>query len=83
MIMHTSLGRNNSTIFATGPFPHPARLLQATAASLVRNLEFRRHSLWEQDLAHTISWDHLPLLIETLAKNSGHHILGAPCPGFC
>ena len=75
-------GRNNSTIFATGPFPHPARLLQATAASLVRNLEFRRHSLWEQDLAHTISWDHLPLLIETLAKIQATTSLERPALAF-
>ena len=61
-------GRNNSEALASGVFLHPARLLHDTAAGLVRTLEFRRHSLQAQDLAHSITWDHLPALVATLAN---------------
>ena len=62
----TLTGRNNQDALAHNRLPHPALLMHGTASSLLRTVTQREPCLLEHDLTRTITWTHLPELMQTL-----------------
>jgi hypothetical protein len=60
--------RNNQQALALHRFPSPLHLLHGTAAGLLRTQADRSELLTEHDLAHTITWEHLPELLHRLEQ---------------
>ena len=58
--------RSHDLAFAVHKIPHPTRLLHGTATSLLTTVCTRATQLLPHDLAHTITWTHLPELLQTL-----------------
>ena len=60
--------RTNSTAFSRLNIPAPAQLLHGTAIALLRTLQNRQMILLPHDLAHSITWPHLPDLVRLLEQ---------------
>ena len=58
--------RSNQEFFFKHQLPNPAQLLHGTAAGLLRTHQERSDVIPTHDLAHTISWPHLPDLLNLL-----------------